>query len=55
MADIALYHDDLKEVIYAKTDAQVEIYKESGWKRATKEQVEKAQAVAEKAAEGSEG
>jgi hypothetical protein len=48
--DIALYHDDLKEVVYVKTSAQVDVLKESGWKRASKEQTEKAQAAAEKAA-----
>lgn len=53
--DIALYHDGLKEVAYVRTAAQAEILKETGWKRATKEQTEKAQAAAEKAAEGAEG
>lgn len=40
--DIALYHDELKQVIYAKTEAQAAVYAESGWKKATKAQVEAA-------------
>jgi hypothetical protein len=51
--DIALYHDEVKEVAYVKTAAQAEVLKETGWKRASKEQVEKHEAALAKAAEGS--
>jgi hypothetical protein len=49
--DIALYHEGLKEVAYVRTAEQAEILKETGWTRATKAQVEKAQTAAEKEAE----
>lgn len=41
MADIELFHPKLDAVCVVKTEAQAEILKDSGWKKATKEQVEK--------------
>lgn len=43
MADeypVAMYHDEVKRVIWANTEGQFRVYQESGWKKATKAQVE---------------